>query len=152
MTNYLNRVSQKQLRVMRAVGEQADRYKLPAYIVGGVVRDILLKKKNRDLDICVEGNAGVLAKACAKKWGASLKIYQQFGTASVCFSRPRSMRVDFASTRKEQYIRPGALPVVRPGNIREDLFRRDFSINAMAISINAGNFGGLMDEFKGRDD
>ena len=150
MKNYLLNFDQKLLRVIRMVGQEADRVGMSAYVVGGIVRDIILKKNNFDLDISIEGNAVILAKRLAKKTKARLTVYAQFKTASLQW--PTGMRVDLATVRNEDYPYSGALPIVRAGTLREDLFRRDFTINAMALAINANCFGQLIDEFGGLKD
>ena len=123
---------------------------MSAYVVGGVVRDILLKKKNCDLDVSIEGNAIALAKTLAKRTKAQLTVHKQFKTASLQWLDGTC--VDLATVRKERYSRSGALPIVQIGTLRNDLFRRDFTINAMALMINANGFGQLVDEFGGLKD
>jgi tRNA nucleotidyltransferase (CCA-adding enzyme) len=150
MNNYLTHINKNILRVIKKIGEEADRQHIPAYIVGGFVRDIILKKKNLDLDIVVEGNGMRLAQDMAKPFKAKATIYEQFGTANL--KLPSGLCVDFATARKEQYPRSGALPVVRKGTLKHDLYRRDFTINAMAVSINKNRFGQLVDEFGGLSD
>lgn len=150
MKNTLSHLNTKLLRIIRTVGKEADRRKLPAYVVGGAVRDILLGKRNLDLDFSFEGNAITLAKVLAKKSKARLIIYKEFKTASLRW--PGGIRVDLATARKERYAHSGALPAVVAGTLREDLLRRDFTINAMAIAINANGFGQLIDEFGGLRD
>jgi len=150
MKNYLSGLDNKFLRIIREAGKEADRKGLSAYIVGGVVRDIILKRKNLDLDIVVEGDAIRLARVLAKKWKARLTVYKQFGTA--CLEMSGGTRVDFATARRERYAHSGALPAVQPGTLKEDLLRRDFTINAMAIAINPNRFGRLVDEFGGLKD
>jgi len=150
MGNTLSNLDEKLHRIIRVIGKEADRRRWPAYIVGGIVRDILLKKKNLDLDISVEGDAIALARGLAKKTKARLIIYKKFKTASLQW--PGGIRVDLATVRKEHYPHSGALPIVGMGSLREDLFRRDFTINAMAIAINATCFGQLIDEFGGLKD
>lgn len=150
MKNYLLHLDSKLLRIVREVGIEAGRKRLSVYVVGGVVRDILLKRTNFDLDIVVEGNAISLARTLAKKWKAPLTVYRQFGTASL--ELLKGIRIDLVTARKETYAQSGALPVVKPGNLKQDLFRRDFTVNAMAIAINPERFGHLVDEFGGLRD
>ncbi|MBI5415241.1 MAG: CCA tRNA nucleotidyltransferase [Candidatus Omnitrophica bacterium] len=152
MRNYLNNIDRRLSRIIRTIAGEADRRGLPAYIVGGIVRDIILGRENLDLDIVVEGDAVALAKKVAQAQGAVVRVYPEFGTATVQW--PSGVRVDFASTRRESYPYPGALPRVAPsaGTLRDDLFRRDFTINAMAVCINRGDFGRLVDEFGGLPD
>jgi len=150
MKNYLFNFDKNLLRVIRTIGKEADRRQLSAYVVGGVVRDIILKKKNLDLDISIVGNAVTLAKALAKKTKTRLIVHKPFKTASLRW--PGGIRVDLATARKERYLHSGALPIVWTGTLKEDLFRRDFTINAMAITINAHSFGRLIDECGGLKD
>ena len=150
MKNYLLNFDDKLLRTVREVGRQAAKKKYAAYIVGGIVRDIILKRKNYDLDIVVEGDAIRLARDLAKKWGVKVTVYKKFGTASLETSK--GLRVDLATARRESYAHPGALPVVRPGSLKEDLLRRDLTVNAMAIAIGPEGFGRLTDEYGGLAD
>lgn len=136
--------------MLERIGREADRRGLRAYAVGGFVRDLILRRVNLDLDVVVEGQVAAMAKSLARALGARLTLYSQFGTATLVF--PDGRRVDLAMARVEEYPQPGALPVVRPGSIRDDLFRRDFTINAMAMEINKKNFGQLVDLYNGWKD
>jgi tRNA nucleotidyltransferase (CCA-adding enzyme) len=122
---------------------------LPLYLVGGVVRDLLLGQSNLDLDLVVEGDASGLAKEFAEAVGGKLTVHPMFNTASVKLNR---WKVDFAMARTETYARPGALPAVKAGTLKTDLFRRDFTINAMAVCLNLGHYGELIDLYGGRED
>jgi tRNA nucleotidyltransferase (CCA-adding enzyme) len=132
------------LNKLRAI---AERENLKAYLVGGFVRDLLLGVKNLDLDIVVEGDGIKFADCVANSFGAKITAHKQFGTATV-FIKP-GLKVDFSSARKEYYPKPAHLPVVSPGSLREDLFRRDFTINALAINLSDAKlvdyFGGQLD-------
>ena len=111
----------------------------------------MLKLSNIDLDIAVEGNGMRLADSfAAANHGAKVTRYPAFKTATVLL--PDGSLVDFATARKETYVRGGAFPAVKPSGIKDDLCRRDFTINAMAIAINPEDWGKLIDPFKGRDD
>ncbi|MCK5215790.1 MAG: CCA tRNA nucleotidyltransferase [Candidatus Omnitrophica bacterium] len=141
----------KSLRTpLKAIGQEADKQGVSVYIVGGIVRDLLLRKRNLDLDIVIEGNAIAFAEKFARKQSARVKPYTQFGTATIYLTN--GLSIDVAMARKEVYHRPGALPSVTPGSIEEDLIRRDFTINAMAVKINANCFGKLFDPFGGQKD
>ena len=118
-------------------------------MVGGVVRDLLLEKGVFDLDIVVEGDAMKFAKELAKALGEKFSKHHAFGTATVCFG---GHRIDFATARTEKYAHWGALPKVKPSSLTRDLLRRDFTINAMAISLNSDDYGKLIDLFGGWDD
>lgn len=124
------------------VGSRAEQKGSAAYLVGGAVRDLLLGNRSLDLDIAIEGDAVEVARACVEHGGQAPVVHPKFGTATLT-SGP--FRVDLASTRQESYDRPGALPSVRPGTIQQDLLRRDYSINAMAIRLDGECHGTLED-------
>ncbi|MDD5127600.1 MAG: CCA tRNA nucleotidyltransferase [Dehalococcoidales bacterium] len=119
------------------------------YLVGGVVRDLLLGRQNLDLDLVVEGDTKSFAGGLAGLLSAKLVAHPRFGTARL---RWDDWSADIATARSETYARPGALPAVKPGNIQTDLFRRDFTINAMAIELSAPRYGELIDRFGGLAD
>lgn len=119
------------------------------YLVGGSVRDLLLDRPEVDLDIAVEGDAIALAAELAALTGAKVTVHSTFGTASVA---GRDFRLDLAQTRAESYPRPGSLPVVRPAGLQDDLSRRDFTVNAMALKVTRPGAGRLIDPFSGRRD
>ncbi len=121
-----------------------------AFVVGGAVRDLLLGQKTFDLDIVVEGEGIPFAARLAARLQARLKSHERFGTATIIFSD--GLRLDVATARTELYDRPAALPRVTPGSIRDDMYRRDFTINAMAASLMPGEFGRLIDDFRGLRD
>jgi len=123
---------------------------IPVYLVGGCVRDILLKKKSQDVDIVVEGPATTLARDSAKSMRAELVSHPQFLTYTLVFKSGRHL--DIATARVETYPEPAALPVVEPASIQDDLYRRDFSINAIALSLNENDFGHIWDPFGGVED
>ncbi len=128
-----------------ALGERPEN----VFLVGGTVRDILLGEESFDVDIAVEGDAIAFAGALAGALGGRMTPHQKFGTAVVQYE---GGRVDVVTTRTEFYDAPGALPTVERAGLREDLFRRDFTVNAMAASLKAADFGRLEDPFRGRDD
>ena len=129
---------------------EADRQHLKVYLVGGIVRDLIIKRKNLDLDLVVEGNAINFAQHCARVLGFKIKSYGQFGTSTL--EGNNGLRLDFATARCEKYPQPGALPIVQEGSLKDDLFRRDFTINTLAIAIHDGHDGQLMDAFGGLSD
>ncbi len=134
---------------IRMAGEAAQRRGMKLYLIGGVVRDLLLGRRNIDLDLVVEGDAIALAdELAAMKQGKAVK-HPHFGTAKVQWD---NWSVDIATARSESYARPGALPKVRTGSIGDDLFRRDFAINAMAVELIPDRYGELLDPCGGRDD
>lgn len=121
-----------------------------AYIAGGVVRDVLMGLQSIDVDIVAEGEGIRFAEKLAGRLHARVKSYERFGTATLTF--PDRTKVDIATARTEIYERPAALPRVTPGAIRDDMFRRDFTVNAMAVSLMPGEFGRLLDDFGGTRD
>jgi len=136
--------------LLREVGRLADQRGLPAYAVGGCVRDWLLGvAETPDLDVAVEGDGIAVARAAGRFLGGTLTVHQQFGTAT---RRLRRLRVDFATCRRETYAKPAAYPKVIPGTLEDDLFRRDFTINAVAVALSPARFGTLVDPFHGARD
>jgi len=119
------------------------------YIVGGVVRDILLGQTNLDLDLVVEGDAVALARQLAPLFQAKLVTHPRFGTARL---HREHWTADLATARAETYVRAGALPRVRPGTLRDDLMRRDFTINTLAVQLHPDSYGQLIDWHGGVDD
>lgn len=145
--NYLNRLPLKLKRIVCEIGALADEMNVDVYLVGGAVRDLILKRNNFDLDLVCSGQSIVLAKKFASKHDAQVTVYKEFQTATVFLKN--GLQVDFALCRKEGYESSGALPKISVGSLTEDLFRRDITINAMAIQINTKNCGVLIDEFGG---
>ena len=137
------------LRLVKDAGEKASRLGQEVYIVGGVVRDLFLGRPNFDLDLVVEGDAIKLAQELAKGSQVKLTVHSRFGTAKLSYT---DFSLDLATARRETYSRPGVLPTVQTGNITDDLYRRDFSINAMALRLTPQSFGELVDLYHGKDD
>jgi len=140
---------QQVLELVRDISGQAAKQKQRVYLVGGAVRDLLLGYPNFDLDLVVEGDAVRLAEQVAETGQAKLLAHHRFGTAKL---RYENFTLDLATARKETYARPGALPAVTPGTLKDDLIRRDFSINAMAISLASNDYGELVDPYQGKSD
>ncbi|MFZ5644118.1 MAG: CBS domain-containing protein [Bacillota bacterium] len=136
--------------ILRQAGIMAEELGYKAFVAGGVVRDLLLGHDNIDVDIVVEGDGIALATAMAERTGAKLRAHYKFGTAQLEFADGFS--VDVATARVEYYEYPAALPTVESSSLRQDLYRRDFSINAMAVSLSQDSFGDLVDYFGGRED
>jgi tRNA nucleotidyltransferase (CCA-adding enzyme) len=134
---------------IRQAGETAQKQQQRLYLVGGVVRDLLLERRNCDLDIVVEGDAIKLAREMADRHQARLTVHRRFGTAKLQWD---GNSADLATARAETYARPGALPTLKPGTISDDLSRRDFTVNAMAIELNPNRFGDIIDPYGGRQD
>jgi len=147
MKKQLSKLSENLQDLINKIHEMAVSKKVKAYLVGGFVRDLILKVNNLDLDIVIDGDGAKFAEAFAKHMGARITVHKNFGTATVFIGQ--GSKVDFSSSRKEIYPKPGQLPVVSAGSLRVDLFRRDFTINAMAIDL---RYGKLFDYFGGRAD
>jgi len=137
------------LELVKGISGQAAKRGQRVYLVGGVVRDLLLGYPNFDLDLVVEGDAVKLAQQVAETSQAKLLAHHRFGTAKLRYD---NFTLDLATARKETYAKPGALPTVTPGTLKDDLVRRDFSINAMAISLAANDYGELVDPYQGKKD
>ncbi|OGL41282.1 MAG: tRNA (adenosine(37)-N6)-threonylcarbamoyltransferase complex ATPase subunit type 1 TsaE [Candidatus Schekmanbacteria bacterium RIFCSPHIGHO2_02_FULL_38_11] len=132
------------------IGRIADELGVNAYVVGGFVRDLILDEDNFDLDIVVEGDGISLAREFSRRLDGKCKVHRRFGTSVVLFSD--GDRIDFATARSEYYKSPAALPVVTHSLIRDDLFRRDFTINALAIKLGGNGSNVLVDYFGGQRD
>lgn len=136
--------------VFKRVGELADERGQRAFVIGGFVRDLLLDRPCKDIDIVTEGSGIELAEATAHSMGIrQVQVFKNFGTAMF---KARDFEVEFVGARKESYTRGSRKPVVEDGTLEDDQNRRDFTINAMAISLNADSFGKLVDPFGGMDD
>lgn len=147
----IERLPEEIQKILEAVRDTADEEGYSVYLVGGFVRDLLLYFPTQDLDFVVEGNGGQFAKALMKRMPeGKLTQHIKFGTAQIVF--PDGSHLDVASTRWEYYSFPGALPQVEESCLRDDLFRRDFTINSMAICLNAEHFGELVDYYGGKRD
>src|SRR5712692_7481220 len=144
------RLPAKIFKRLQEIGRLADATSMSAYLVGGLVRDLLLGRQNLDVDIAVEGDGMAFARRLADRYGAGLKVFDRFATALVVF--PDGFKLDVATARCESYAHPTALPTVEPSSIKDDLYRRDFTINALAIRLKASHFGELVDFYGGQRD
>ena len=135
---------------LHLLGDVAASMNVRAHVVGGFVRDMMIGRPNLDIDVVVEGDGIAYAEAVAERAGVRLKVHRRFGTAVILFAR--GFHVDVASARAEYYTRPGALPTVERSSLRQDLFRRDFTINAMAACLDPACFGSIADPFGGLAD
>jgi len=144
------RLSPRIFDMLQVIGEKADELGCNAYVVGGFVRDLFLYRTNEDLDIVIEGDGIVFAKKYAKFVNARIHSYEKFGTAVIIFQD--GFKIDVASARMEYYKFPAALPTVEMGSIKLDLFRRDFTVNTLAIQLKPNKFGLLIDFFSAQKD
>jgi tRNA nucleotidyltransferase (CCA-adding enzyme) len=154
------------LELLHLLAYQASMLRMPLYLVGGVVRDILMERQLKDFDLVVEGDSATFAEDIVKKYGGRVLIHSKFGTATwmlnestfkrlnvPMFQSPDSpLSFDLVSARSETYDHPGALPTVKRSKIDDDLRRRDFTINAMAIRLDGDHFGELFDPLDGSGD
>ncbi|MCF0182591.1 MAG: methylated-DNA--[protein]-cysteine S-methyltransferase [Muribaculaceae bacterium] len=139
--------------VFRTVGSVADEMQRECYVVGGYVRDIILERPSKDIDFVTVGSGIEVARAVAAHYGkgkAHLSVFKTYGTAQV--KTRDGMELEFVGARKESYRRESRNPIVEDGTLRDDQLRRDFTINAMAISLNAATYGQLLDPFDGMGD
>lgn len=145
--------SNKQI-LLSSIADLAASLNMPCYLVGGFVRDLLLNRPVNDLDIIVAGDAIKLGKALVKKFGGKLTTHDKFHTAIWHMTPDTSTpdTIDLITARKETYNHPGALPTVTPATIEDDLRRRDFTINAIAIRMDGDHFGELLDPLNGQAD
>ncbi len=138
------------LDTLKELGQVGESLEYDTYVVGGFVRDLFQYRQNEDLDVVVEGDGILFAKEYAKKTGARIHSYAKFGTAVII--RPDNFKIDVASARTEYYRFPADLPTVEMSSIKLDLFRRDFTINTLAIQLNPASFGKLIDFFSAQKD
>ncbi|MDE6227633.1 MAG: CCA tRNA nucleotidyltransferase, partial [Muribaculaceae bacterium] len=134
--------------IFKTIGEVADKMGREVYAVGGFVRDIFLRRESKDFDFVTVGSGIELAENVAKALGpkAHLSVFPNYGTAQVKF---RDLELEFVGARRESYTRDSRNPIVEDGTLEDDMRRRDFTINAMAISLNEDSFGELLDPFNG---
>lgn len=137
--------------VFHTVGRAADTLGLDCYVVGGYVRDLMLGRESKDIDFVTVGSGITLARAVAAEMGkgAHLSVFRTYGTAQV---KRRGLELEFVGARRESYRRDSRNPIVEDGTLDDDISRRDFTINAMALQVNASRFGELIDRFGGIDD
>ncbi|MCX7769656.1 MAG: CBS domain-containing protein [Proteobacteria bacterium] len=132
------------------IGEIAESYGYNAFIVGGVVRDLILRKPNYDIDVVIEGDCHKMVQTLSKLLKTKVVEHRKFGTATLIFDDGK--KIDLATARIEYYPSPASLPTVEWGSLKLDLYRRDFTINTLAVKLNPGSFGNLIDYFGGLRD
>ncbi|MEW6328202.1 MAG: CBS domain-containing protein [Thermodesulfobacteriota bacterium] len=138
------------ISLLETIGKIADEVNYNVYVVGGFVRDLLLRVHNLDIDLVIEGDGIQFAQRLAEHFSARVKSHKKFGTAVVIF--PDGFKLDVATARLEYYEYPAAMPTVELSSIKLDLYRRDFTINTLAIRLNQPRFGTLVDFFGGQRD
>jgi tRNA nucleotidyltransferase (CCA-adding enzyme) len=151
VTKFLKeRLPKEIIELLRVVGSVADSLDYNAYAVGGFVRDIFLYEQNLDIDVVIEGDGIEFAKALAASLEGRVRTHEAFRTAVVVL--PNGQKIDVATARLEYYKSPAALPTVETGSIKLDLYRRDFTINTLAIKLNPDGFGTVIDFFGAQQD
>jgi tRNA nucleotidyltransferase (CCA-adding enzyme) len=155
LSDRLDTLDQEILWLCRTIGQTAAENKMVAYAVGGAVRDLMLDHKNFDFDFVVEGSAIELASELAERFPDKFSVtrtHERFQTATIAFQGEPVRHVDLSTARIEFYEFPAALPTVEPSVLEQDLYRRDFTINALAIDMSPKSFGLLFDYFNGLQD
>ncbi|MDO8489220.1 MAG: CCA tRNA nucleotidyltransferase [Candidatus Omnitrophota bacterium] len=150
MKRYLEKLPVELKEIINLAAQVSKETGMPAYLVGGFLRDLILGVPNFDIDITVEGKGIIFAEKLAKKLKSDLIIHERFGTATLTLCN--CLKLDIATARLEKYPFCACLPVVSPGSVEEDLMRRDFTINAMAVSLVVADQQKLIDPFDGKDD
>ncbi len=135
--------------IFQKIAQCAQELGVEAYVIGGFVRDLILKRPSKDIDIVSVGSGIELAEEVAKRLGVHVNVYKNFGTAQL---RVDDWDVEFVGARRESYRTESRKPIVEDGTLQDDQNRRDFTINAMGLSLNSGNFGDLIDPFNGMSD
>lgn len=146
----LNYFPERILNLLKIAGQIAEQENSKLFLIGGMIRDLMLDRENYDLDLVLEGDLKNFLDHFSKEIDSKISYNEQFGTASINLKSKFS--IDFATSRKEEYLNSGALPRVEKTNILEDLFRRDYTVNALALSLNPDDWGKLYDFFSARED
>ena len=138
-------------KIFQLIQQTADDLQLECYVVGGYVRDLFLERPSTDIDVVVVGSGISMAEALGKRLGrgAHVSVFRNFGTAQVKY---KGQEIEFVGARKESYTHDSRKPIVEDGTLEDDQNRRDFTINAMAVCLNADRFGELVDPFDGLED
>ncbi len=144
------RLQPEVLAYLQDLGRKAQVMGMSAYLVGGIVRDLFLRHDNLDVDVVVEGEGIPLAEAVARQWGGKVRVHRAFGTAKIIC--PDGFRLDVATARTEYYAKPASLPTVEWSSLKLDLYRRDFTVNTLALRLEPERFGEVTDFFGGLRD
>ncbi|MHB8109833.1 MAG: CBS domain-containing protein [Syntrophorhabdaceae bacterium] len=144
------RLDETTMQKMVDMGNLADDIGFHAYLVGGFVRDLLLRNDNNDIDVVIEGDGIEFAEEMVKRFHVKMRAHKEFSTAKIIF--PDGFKIDIATARLEYYRAPAALPTVEHGSLKLDLHRRDFTINTLSIALNKNAFGELVDFFSAQRD
>ena len=144
------RLPKEIMSLLKTVARVADRQRVSAYVVGGFVRDLIMRIDNYDMDIVIEDDGIRFARALGKELNAKVVNHEKFGTSVVCL--PDGSKIDVATARTEYYKHPAALPTVEMSSIKSDLFRRDFTFNSLALKLNGKDEFVLLDYFNGQRD
>ncbi|RYD71246.1 MAG: HD domain-containing protein, partial [Sphingobacteriales bacterium] len=135
--------------IFRTLSEIADKNQIQAYVIGGFVRDLFLNRPSKDIDVVVVGSGIAYAESVGSKLNTKVAIFKNFGTANI---KVNDLEIEFVGARKESYRSDSRKPIVEDGTLEDDQLRRDFTINALAINLNAEHFGELLDPFEGLRD
>ncbi len=149
MMNYPDYKKNLTKKIFSVISDEAALMGVRAFVIGGYVRDTLMGNKSKDIDIVVEGSGIDLASRVAAKLRVNLSVFKNFGTAML---RYKDTEIEFVGARKESYRRDSRKPIVEDGTLRDDQLRRDFTINALAFSLQKDNYGELTDPFNGLED
>lgn len=147
----MNLADQLSSKIFTLIGDAADALGYECYVIGGYVRDLLLRRPTTDIDVVVVGDGIRMANEVARRWGrgATIAVFKNFGTAQV---KRHGQEVEFVGARRESYSHDSRNPHVEPGTLYDDQLRRDFTVNALALCLNSDRFGDLLDPFDGLKD
>ena len=147
----MNKLSTQNINIsiINLISDIAVKGNIEIYLVGGFVRDLILQRKSKDIDVLVIGNGIDFANVVAKKTNGKIQVFKNFGTAML---KTKDYEIEFVGARKESYNSDSRKPIIEEGSLEDDLSRRDFTINTLAISLNRNNYGEIVDLFDGIND